>query len=592
MRVTVDCSSVDPSLRFMRLAPSRPSIRFSVSVDFLAGSAEGIVWMGCMQNRARIDSVCCYPASSSWPSVTIILQKLLDPEIGELRRKLGNEVASGTIFRFEMDHKRGHGSLDHSNEQFTRVKRHKDYSYQQPTTCATHFPQNAVRSSRLQSEDGRETRSSKRVELASVEQLRAIAEKSAKTVNSLGPLNGAAEKSVEENAYETFLQILLAELSAEKIAAGPEWPLSLTDRRIQKHCHICSFDRRFRGWEALLIHAAKYQKDKTRQHRGYYRALRQALLQSTDEQLPLPDIHQGPSSPLPSKKRASTCRWASPVKLTNDGDEKAVEKEDTCISPQKKKSKDRAKGLTRNPHLGEVLAVYSTGRSHQKRKVVFIPASQFGPLEKRILKKASETTETESIDQNPNFNDIRDHCPECKIEKYADGDTLCSVPSCMTTTTPCTSNGSKAMQFGRPSSSKDHLAETEQEKLQSEELKLRKPLEEHRHIFDEEQFDDKVQNLVNKWKGRFKDSVMFNEHISSLKPGVDDKTFLPKMDPEKDEKFKSEVENLNSSCKNQVKRQISVLQDELQKDKLVWLQEVEAVREQFQSLADSVYAEQ
>ncbi|KAL3696853.1 hypothetical protein R1sor_010929 [Riccia sorocarpa] len=480
-----------------------------------------------------------------------------------------------------MDHKRGHGSLDHSNEQhFTRVKRHKDYSYHQPTASAANSSHNALRRSRLQAEE----KSSKRVEVASVEQLRAIAEKSAKTVNNLGPQNGHAggEKSVEENAYEVFLHILLAELSAEKIAAGPKWPLCLTDKRIQKHCHICPFDRRFRGWEALLIHAAKYQKDNTRQHRGYYRALRQAILQSTEEQLPLPEIPQGPTSPLPSKKRASGCRWASsPVKRMSDDEEEAEGEgeEDTPSSPQKKKPKDGDKGhQTRNPHLKEVLALYGgTGRcSHQKK-----------PPEVR----EDQITISGLIRNRWLGAEIKNYAAQAKTEEAA-----CKAPASSASASLCTANGGKAMQLGRPSSPKDHqqrhLAEAEHEKLQSEELKLRKPLEEHRLIFDEDQFDDKVQSLVNKWRGRFQNAMVPRVHAASLKLDAYGKEPLPKLDPKKDEKFKNEVDNLNSSCQVQVRRQISVLQSELQKDKLVWLQEVEAVREQFQSLADSVYAEQ
>lgn len=42
-------------------------------------------------------------------------------------------------------------------------------------------------------------------------------------------------------------------------------------------CAVCPTPRRFKGWGALLIHAERYVKEKARQHRGYFRALKQVL---------------------------------------------------------------------------------------------------------------------------------------------------------------------------------------------------------------------------------------------------------------------------------------------------------------------------
>lgn len=44
---------------------------------------------------------------------------------------------------------------------------------------------------------------------------------------------------------------------------------------------------------------------------------------------------------------------------------------------------------------------------------------------------------------------------------------------------------------------------------------------------------------------------------------------------ERDENFKDQVDQyalLNPSCRNQVKKQLSVLEEELRKDRLLWLQ--------------------
>ncbi|BBN00708.1 hypothetical protein MPTK1_2g01380 [Marchantia polymorpha subsp. ruderalis] len=513
-----------------------------------------------------------------------------------------------------MDHKRGHGSLDQSNEQSSRVKRHKDYSYQQPT----HTPQN-TRSSRLQSEEAREAREarSSRVELASVEQLRSIAEKSAKSVNNLGGSSDkqSTENSVEQIAYEEYIPVLLSELASAKSAARSKWPLVLTDRRVKKYCHICPGDKHFRGWEALLIHAAKFQKEKTRKHRGYYRAIRDALLQSTDDQIPLPDIRQGPTSPLARLKRSSKGRWAPPVVIVDDKEDEGGEEEaeDEEVAPREKNGKDRdrggrAKGCpirpSKDPQLEEVLAVYSTGRNHQKKKVVVIPASQVGFIEAGLLKKSSCGRRSTQSAEHDAISDIMEgRWPGAKIKKYTGADHgTCSVAS-STSTALCTTDGNRALQLGRPTSPKDRmqtlLSDSEQDKLEGEELRLKKPLEQNRHIFDEQQFDDKVQILVSRWRGGFKDSKVRKDddrylEFADARPLLPAKR-LPKSAIEKNERFKDDVEKyalLNPSCRKQVSRQITVLEDELRRDKLVWLQEVEAVREQFQALADSVHDEQ
>ncbi|OAE24867.1 hypothetical protein AXG93_2931s1090 [Marchantia polymorpha subsp. ruderalis] len=517
-----------------------------------------------------------------------------------------------------MDHKRGHGSLDQSNEQSSRVKRHKDYSYQQPT----HTPQN-TRSSRLQafycqSEEAREAREarSSRVELASVEQLRSIAEKSAKSVNNLGGSSDkqSTENSVEQIAYEEYIPVLLSELASAKSAARSKWPLVLTDRRVKKYCHICPGDKHFRGWEALLIHAAKFQKEKTRKHRGYYRAIRDALLQSTDDQIPLPDIRQGPTSPLARLKRSSKGRWAPPVVIVDDKEDEGGEEEaeDEEVAPREKNGKDRdrggrAKGCpirpSKDPQLEEVLAVYSTGRNHQKKKVVVIPASQVGFIEAGLLKKSSCGRRSTQSAEHDAISDIMEgRWPGAKIKKYTGADHgTCSVAS-STSTALCTTDGNRALQLGRPTSPKDRmqtlLSDSEQDKLEGEELRLKKPLEQNRHIFDEQQFDDKVQILVSRWRGGFKDSKVRKDddrylEFADARPLLPAKR-LPKSAIEKNERFKDDVEKyalLNPSCRKQVSRQITVLEDELRRDKLVWLQEVEAVREQFQALADSVHDE-
>lgn len=42
-------------------------------------------------------------------------------------------------------------------------------------------------------------------------------------------------------------------------------------------CAVCRTPKTFKGWEALLIHAERFMKEDSRQHRGYFRALKEAL---------------------------------------------------------------------------------------------------------------------------------------------------------------------------------------------------------------------------------------------------------------------------------------------------------------------------
>ncbi|KAG6551843.1 hypothetical protein Mapa_006457 [Marchantia paleacea] len=294
-----------------------------------------------------------------------------------------------------------------------------------------------------------------------------------------------------------------------------------------------------KGWEALLIHAAKFQKEKTRKHRGYYRAIREALLQSTDDKIPVPDIRQGPTSPLARPKRGSKGRWAPPVIIMDDKDDGAgeEEEEEEEVMSREKNGKDRdrdracrAKGLpirlSRDPQLEEVLAVYSTGRHHQKKKVVVIPASQVGFIETGLLKKSLSCgrRRKQSAEHNAISDIMEGRWPGAEIKKYTGADHgathgTCSVPS-STSTALCTTDGNRAIQLGRPTSPRERtqilLADSEQDKLESEELRLKKPLEHNRHIFDEEQFDDKVQTLISKWRSGFKDSTVRKEDERSL----------------------------------------------------------------------------
>jgi len=48
--------------------------------------------------------------------------------------------------------------------------------------------------------------------------------------------------------------------------------------QIEDHsCAVCLDEKKFKGWDALLIHAENYSKHHVHEHRGYFRAIKEAL---------------------------------------------------------------------------------------------------------------------------------------------------------------------------------------------------------------------------------------------------------------------------------------------------------------------------
>ena len=47
-------------------------------------------------------------------------------------------------------------------------------------------------------------------------------------------------------------------------------------------CAVCRTPKTFKGFDALLIHAERFMKENARQHRGYFRALKEALQDEDD----------------------------------------------------------------------------------------------------------------------------------------------------------------------------------------------------------------------------------------------------------------------------------------------------------------------
>ena len=72
-----------------------------------------------------------------------------------------------------------------------------------------------------------------------------------------------------------------------------------TFEKDDKTCALCPHTITFKGIDALLIHAAKYNKDRPQQHRGYFRALKEALKEHAEiqrEQLEAQQPEQPPQA--------------------------------------------------------------------------------------------------------------------------------------------------------------------------------------------------------------------------------------------------------------------------------------------------------
>ncbi|CAM6129309.1 unnamed protein product [Calypogeia fissa] len=483
-----------------------------------------------------------------------------------------------------MDHKRGYDTSDQGQES-TRVKRHKDLSYSQPSTALTQT-QNGQSSEPQALVLGRHNSGDfdqrDHVQLASLERLRAIADNSAQCVDKLCGCNlqSNIEKSVEEIIYEEYLPVVLSQIQSRSDQSS-KGPLLLTDKNSDIQCAICPDEKRFKGWEALLIHAAKFQKGNNHQHRGYYRAVREALEKNTNEELPLLDIDPAPTSPKNIAYKDSQGRWQQPVVIVD---------------------KDKFRAPSKDPQLQEVLAVYSTGPSKAKKKVVVIPASEVGYINNELLGKQSTSPPSDKPEDRARVQFMESRWPGAKVCKYEsekEGEETSGNEQ--EGKYPSWNLLSRTLQLGRPRSPREKaynsIADAERALSSREELRLNKPLEENRHIFDERQFDSKVNALVKRWKSNFKG--FDPDKRGPLMPAEREKRYFMARAPikgmERDEKFKDEVDQyalLNPSCRNQVKKQLSVLEEHLRKDRLLWLQEVETVRQQFQHMADAVHDEQ
>lgn len=156
-------------------------------------------------------------------------------------------------------------------------------------------------------------------------------------------------------------------------------------------CAVCRNPRKFKGWDALLIHAQKYTKQMPRQHRGYFRALEEALLdkkmkaqeQAVSDQtshLPTPcgrsyaDItHKMDAEHMKQEGPKSPECWRSEILMVEN---KEFSEMNHILTQQELESPHPT--TAEKPRLQEVLAVYTHGDGDAERHVFVFPASKVG----------------------------------------------------------------------------------------------------------------------------------------------------------------------------------------------------------------------
>jgi hypothetical protein len=150
-------------------------------------------------------------------------------------------------------------------------------------------------------------------------------------------------------------------------------------------CAVCRNPRKFKGWDALLIHAQKYSKQMPWQHRGYFRALQEAIFdkkaadqKQADHEATSPISTPGlkpscgkPCADITHKMDAEhlkpTAHWRPDILIVENEECHEV---GHILQQQQGDQK---------PQLREVLAVYAHGDGANEQRHVFVfPASKVG----------------------------------------------------------------------------------------------------------------------------------------------------------------------------------------------------------------------
>jgi len=154
-------------------------------------------------------------------------------------------------------------------------------------------------------------------------------------------------------------------------------------------CAVCRNPRKFKGWDALLIHAQKYTKQMPWQHRGYFRALQEALFDKKVENHAevVAAAAAAAATPLPTTPGKIPCAGDITHQMDAQRVEKRngqhwrpniliVENEEFHEVSHILKQEGYRQGAQK-PMLREVLAVYTHGEGDNEQRHVFVfPASK------------------------------------------------------------------------------------------------------------------------------------------------------------------------------------------------------------------------
>eukprot|EP00249_Psilotum_nudum_P015126 c25178_g1_i7 orf=986-2284(-) len=307
-------------------------------------------------------------------------------------------------------------------------------------------------------------------------------------------------------------------------------------------CAVCPDVVQFRGWVPLLIHAQKFWKSFRHQHRGYYKALKEVF--RIEEFEPLQP------EPLPFP----------PVLLV----ENAGLNFDGSLRRWRGLQGEEVPENIRDIEIEEVLAVYKKG-DQDVRGVLVFPSSEVGFVDANKLNHVLETC--------PNLNEWI----KFRIAEGGDPENYgCSSKSC--TSTGSLGEGSVETQRTKLNQEKDKFQTTSAKNLHDNYGEHR-PLGKRASLTELKSMD-MADSIMEKWSESFarsKGCCAFS-HLWPFRKSQK----LREMDA----KFQEDLQRFKFQgvASNDVLRaQLEAIEKQLCKERLLWLKEINEVREQIKT---------
>ncbi|KAG0560268.1 hypothetical protein M758_10G162200 [Ceratodon purpureus] len=388
------------------------------------------------------------------------------------------------------------------------------------------------------------------------------------------------DQMVEDSVYRQMLPVVKRELEHKR-----DVDMALVRRGVKRVnapekedvvCAVCRTPKTFKGFDALLIHAERFMKENARQHRGYFRALKEALQDEDDLESgkkchrdfrPKDVVEAAPaccsaSSPgqaaILAGETGKLASWKPNILLVQDEKLNEVERI-ICPWPSHRESSDGRHACTildrtQKPRLKEILAVYSSGKD-DKRNVFVFPAAEVGYIDGKELTLACQK-EHKVLEYN--------------CDDHRNLDLRSTNKTTMVSASSMAANGWRSMKERH---GLKLLPESEVYGRRGE-------------LFDNGKFD-RINKIMTRWANNFK---TLNRNFEVQRSFRDGRRMY-----ELDRVWQDDLKRIESyapATKKKVRTQMSAIESELKKEQLVWLQEVEDVREQFQRMADSMKKEE